>query len=95
MSGAPHTVNGNRLRLWNRLRWRLGLVPFRRCPTRHLARNIYADEIIVAGGARARCLLCEKRWPALFRGDTDEAVFAPSRVELEVAMARRKWPADG
>ncbi len=92
---TPREVNGNRLRLWNRLRWRLGLVPFRRCPGRHRGRNIYGDEINMAGGMRSRCLDCEKRWPSLIRGDSEVVLFVPSRLELDVAMARAKWPADG
>lgn len=63
---TPAEVNGNRLRWWNRFRWRIGLRPFRRCPTGvHRVRNIYGDEINMANGRRSRCIDCEVFWAGL------------------------------
>lgn len=62
----PHTVNGNYLNWRARLRWRLGLYPFRRCPNgSHMIRNIYGDEIIARNWKRSKCLYCRKTWPYL------------------------------
>ena len=70
---APHKINGNRLRWWNRLRWRAGMVPFRACPNgEHMVREIYGDEIHAAGGNRTRCEACQTMWPTL-NGPTVEA----------------------
>lgn len=63
----PTELNGNRLRWWNRLRWRAGMVPFRRCANgEHDIRNIYGDEIIFgSNGRRSRCRNCQKIWRGL------------------------------
>lgn len=69
--GKQMYVNGHRLHWWNRLRWRLGMVPFVRCPDgRHTVRNIYGDEIIAANWHRSRCMYCQKLWPFLDGKDT-------------------------
>lgn len=66
---VPSYVHGHELGWVARLRWRLGLKPFRRCPSdEHRWRNIYGDEIITAGGMRAGCLDCEVRSERLMVG---------------------------
>lgn len=68
---TPAAVNGNRLRWWNRLRRRIGFVPFRVCPNgEHTIVNIYGDEITQAG-ARSRCQHCLTTWPLLDGRPTD------------------------
>lgn len=80
MTPPKVTPTGHRLRAWNRLRWRLGLVPFHRCPGRHRVRNIYGDEINAAGGRRSRCLDCEKLWPGLLAESNEVALlWAPGK----------------
>jgi hypothetical protein len=86
-SRAPVEINGHRLRLWNRFRWRIGFVPFRRCPGRHRIRNIYGDEIMAAGGMRSRCLDCEKFWPSLM-GESNEIGL---KVETWAEQAVRQY----
>ena len=53
----------------SRLKWALGLKPWRRCPSGldHRWRNIYGDEIIQANYYRAACLDCLARSRALIK----------------------------
>ena len=85
-------ITGNRLRVWNRVRYRLGLVPFRRCPGRHRIINVYGDEIMARGGNRSHCLDCQKHWPSLMGESNEVGVRVLSRSERLAAEMRRKRP---
>lgn len=91
---APrHTARTrHRLSWWNRLRWGFGMVPFRRCPGQHRARNIFGDEILAAGGMRSHCLDCQKRWPSLIGRDSEVALWEKGWVENFVDDFRAKNP---
>lgn len=88
-------ITGHRLRWWNRLRYRLGLVPFRRCPGRHRIVNVYGDEINARGGYRSHCLDCEKHWPSLMGASNEVGVRVLSSSERLAQEVRRRFPDAG
>lgn len=88
-------ITGHRLRWWNRLRYRLGLVPFRACPGRHRIVNVYGDEIIARNWQRSHCLDCEKHWPSLMGESNSIGVRVPSWAERMADELRRTHPEEG
>lgn len=67
MTAAPDYTDGLRLDWWAKLRWRLGFVPWHRCPGKHVVVNLYGDAIHHHHGMRSACINCTKRWPSLWR----------------------------
>lgn len=88
-------ITGHRLRWWNRVRYRLGFVPFRRCPGRHRIVNVYGDEIIARNWQRSHCLDCEKHWPSLMGESNSIGVRVPSWAERMADELRRTHPEEG